>query len=165
MTHGRRGIPAGMCRSEAVRRRVVGALVAAALLAGLGLSAGCSGGSKPVPVISAGSFEGPVARVQPGSRTHLASFEMSTGGWSVKLDQVRLGFELDRAFVSLTPPDPTGVVTQALVTQTVDTGVALAKGVEVYARIVPEGAKHGPYLLAGAAPGSPPAGTRGRTGR
>lgn len=86
--------------------------------------------------IDPATYTGPAARIEPGERTHIATFTMPTGGWGLKFDRSRERFDAHQVFVSLRRPDPNEVTSQAVVDQSVDTRVRHAHDVEVYARIV-----------------------------
>jgi hypothetical protein len=94
-------------------------------------------------------YAGPAVTIEPGERTHVATFTMPTGGWGLKFDRVRERFEAHQVFVTLLRPGATEITSQALVDQAVDTRVRLSHHVEVYARTIEKDVEAGGYRLAG----------------
>jgi hypothetical protein len=112
--------------------------------AGLGLGA-C--GSTPPIVIDPAPYAGPSMSFEAGARDHVAVFTMPTGGWGLRFDRVRDGFEAQQVFVTLAPPSSGsgGAATPAVVEQRVATRVRLGRGVEVFARIAEKDQPPGGY--------------------
>ncbi|MDX2114977.1 MAG: protease complex subunit PrcB family protein [Planctomycetota bacterium] len=140
-------------RSSIARALVKRFFLAGLLLgpAGLG-AAGCS--RTPPIFVEPGAFQGPALSIDSASyRTHIATFTLPSGGWSMELDSIREQFDLKQVFVTLREPGAGELVTQSLVEQSLDTRVRTTSNVEVYARVVPRAtsAAGGAHRLAGRA--------------
>lgn len=103
-------------------------------LAVLAFSPGCGGGKGGPMVIDPSPYNGPEVIMAASTRTHMIDLIAPTGGWSVTLDTVRDEFEVRRAFITITAPNPADIVTQAQVRHALDLGVSLKQNAEVYAR-------------------------------
>jgi len=111
------------------------ALIAAALFAGLSLPA-C--GSGPTFPVSQRPYTGPPVDIQTdeGSDEHIVVITAPTGGWMARYDGLEPRFGRDDVFITLVSPDPTGAVTQALVTHHVDTPVDVQRPMQAWVRVL-----------------------------
>jgi hypothetical protein len=106
-----------------------------AALAAVSLAAGCGANKGGPMVIDPSPYAGPEIVMAASTRTHMADITTPTGGWTVTLDTVRDDFEVRRAFVTITGPNPGDIVSQARVRHALDLGVSLKQNAEVYARM------------------------------
>lgn len=105
-----------------------------ALLCSCVLLAACGGKKGGPMLIDPAPYAGPEVVFANGTRTHRVEVIAPTGGWNVTLNTVRDEFEVRRAFVTITGPDPGDVVSQAQVRHALDLGISLQQNAEVYAR-------------------------------
>lgn len=118
--------------STRVRRFVLPALLAGALLSGAFL-AGCHSGPE---IADNDPYRGPDLRVDSSRDQHQIVMTAPTGGWTITRELARQdasGFEV---FVTITRPNPRFVQTQAITEQRLATGVSSREAMTVYARQV-----------------------------
>jgi len=127
-------------------------------LALLALSTGCGifGGPAKSAIEPDTLYEGPPARVELMQGRHIAVFSAPTSGWSASFDFTDAAYRQRHVFVTLQRPDPSLMVSQALVEHRIDTTVFERDTITVFARTVAHGAEPelSPYRPAVSAQGS-----------
>jgi hypothetical protein len=117
-----------------VRKHIV-ALATVSLLGALTLPGCALFGAEEVRIDTITPWTGPSVELREMQGERIVVFTASSGGWAARFDRARPAHNETHVFVTLTRPDPSRMVTQALTEHAVKTSVDAGEPLTVYARI------------------------------
>jgi hypothetical protein len=106
----------------------------------ISLVGSCSS-SVRAPAKAPDAYRGPPLALESTPPQHRVILTAPTGGWTFELDQTRRAFDHTDVFLTLVEPDPAYMHPQSQVRQEAGTGIEPAERIEVFARVLPHGAK------------------------
>ncbi len=96
---------------------------------------GCAS-SPPAPGASTSPYEGPSLSLVTDESGVVVVAQAPTPGWTLRLDQIREGFDSRDVYVTIIRPDPTLVYPQMIVEQRLATTVRADEHANILARVI-----------------------------